>query len=135
MPPRLQASTRIENENGVTQIIQGPTHSDMDGWRAQFIAAFGTSSEKVVSVEMERIANALRRNGKIDAAELDTVIAILSGQQPKDELEAMIVCQLAVTHALTMRLPARALCTGSIPQKRLPNAVRAWLRSMRTQIE
>ena len=52
---------------------------------------------------MERIANALRRNGKIDPAELDTVIAIVSGQQPKNELEAMVICQMAVTHALTMR--------------------------------
>jgi hypothetical protein len=31
------------------------------------------------------------------------VIAILSGQQPKNELEAMVICQMAVTHALTMR--------------------------------
>jgi hypothetical protein len=52
---------------------------------------------------LERIANALRRNGKIDPAELDTVIAIVSGQRPKNELEAMVICQMAVTHALTMR--------------------------------
>ena len=31
------------------------------------------------------------------------MIAIVSGQQPKDELEAMVICQMAVTHALTMR--------------------------------
>ena len=35
--------------------------------------------------------------------ELDTVIAIISGQQPKNELEAMVISQMAVTHALTMR--------------------------------
>jgi len=40
---------------------------------------------------------------KIDAAELDSVIAIVSGQRPKNELEAMVICQMAVTHALTMR--------------------------------
>jgi hypothetical protein len=44
-----------------------------------------------------------QRDGTIDPAELDTVIAIVSGQQPKDELEAMTICQMAVTHALTMR--------------------------------
>ena len=31
------------------------------------------------------------------------MIAIVSGQQPKNELEAMVICQMAVTHALTMR--------------------------------
>jgi len=104
IPPRFEVGTRIENENGVTQILQCPKHSDQDGWRAQFMAAFGTSSEKVVAVEAERVAKALRqKDGKIDPAELDAVIAILSGQQPKNELEAMVICQMAVTHALTMR--------------------------------
>ncbi|HXB77517.1 MAG TPA: hypothetical protein VNX23_08975 [Bradyrhizobium sp.] len=104
MPPRFEVGTRIKSENGVTQVLQGPKHFDLEGWRAQFMVAFGTSSETVVQVEVQRIAGALRqRDGKIDPAELDTVIAIVSGQQPKNELEAMVVSQMAVTHALTMR--------------------------------
>ena len=68
------------------------------------MSAFGTTSETVAHVEVERIAKALRqRDGTIDPAELDTVIAIVSGQQPKNELEAMAIAQMAVTHALTMR--------------------------------
>jgi hypothetical protein len=104
MPPRFDVGTKIKTEGGTTQIIQGPRHCDMEGWRAQFMAAFGTTSETVVGVEMQRFAKALRRtDGTLDPAELDTVIAIVSGQQPKNELEAMIVSQMAVTHALTMR--------------------------------
>jgi hypothetical protein len=117
MPPRFEAGTRIENENGVTQIIQGPRHSDIDGWRAQFTSAFGTLSETVVHVEVQRIADALRRNGKVDPAELDTVIAIISGQQPKNELEAMIISQMAVTHALTMRSFGNLNRSSSIQQQ------------------
>jgi len=104
MPPRFEVGTEIKSENGVTQILHGPKHSDMEGWRAQFMAALGTPSKTVVGVELERIAKALRqRDGTIDPAEMDTVIAIVSGQRPKNELEAMVVCQMAVTHALTMR--------------------------------
>jgi hypothetical protein len=104
MPPRFDVGKKIKTENGATQILQGPKHSDMDGWRFQFMAAFGTSSETVLHVEVERIAKALRqKDGTIDPAELDTVIAIVSGQRPKNELEAMIICQMAVTHALTIR--------------------------------
>lgn len=85
MPPRFEVGTKIETKNGVTQILQGPKHFDLEGWHAQFMAAFGTSSETVVKVEVRRIAGALRqRDGKIDPAELDTVIAIVSGQQPKN---------------------------------------------------
>src|SRR6516225_11689786 len=99
MPPRFDIGTQIKSENGVTQIIEGPRHSDMDGWRARLMAAFGTTSATVAQVEVERIAKALRqRDGTIDPAELDTVIAIVSGQQPKNELEAMTICQMAVAH-------------------------------------
>jgi hypothetical protein len=101
MQPRFDAGTKIMTEDGVTQIHQGPKHSD--GWKAQLMAAFGTTNETVVEVEVERIARALRRDGKIDPAELDAVIAMVSGQRPKNELEAMIVAQMAVTHALLMR--------------------------------
>jgi hypothetical protein len=104
MSPRFEVDTQIKDESGLTQIIQGPKHFDLEGWRTQLLAAFGTSSTTVAGVEMERIARALRqRDGTINPAELDTVIAIVSGQQPKNELEAMVVCQMAVTHALTMR--------------------------------
>src|SRR6516225_9704448 len=118
MPPRFDIGTQIKSENGVTQIIEGPRHSDMDGWRAQLMAAFGTTSETVAHVEVERIAKALRqRDGTIDPAELDTVIAIVSGQQPKDELEAMTICQMAVTHALTMRSFGNLNRSSSIQQQ------------------
>jgi hypothetical protein len=104
MEPRFDAGTKIKSEDGATQILQGPKHSDMDGWKAQLMAAFGTTNETVVKVEMERLAKALRqRDGTIDPAELDAVIAIVSGQRPKNELEAMIVSQMAITHALIMR--------------------------------
>jgi hypothetical protein len=118
MPPRFDVGTKIETKNGVTQILQGPKHSDLDGWRAQFMAALGTSSTTVVGVELERIARALRqRDGTINPAELDTVIAIVSGQRPKNELEAMVVCQIAVTHALTMRSFGNLNRSDSIQQQ------------------
>jgi|SRR6516164_3243638 len=71
MPPRFEVGTKIESENGATQILQGPKHSDLDGWRTQFMAAFGTTSETVVGVEIQRLAKALRhRDGTLDPAEL-----------------------------------------------------------------
>jgi hypothetical protein len=96
--------TEIKTEGGVNKILLGPNHSDMEGWRAQLMAAFGTSSETAARVEAQRIANALgQSDGTINLAELDTVIAVISGQRPRNEIEAMIVSQMAVTHALTMR--------------------------------
>jgi hypothetical protein len=117
MPPRFEAGTRIENKNGAAQIIQLPSHSEIGGWYAQLVAAFGTTSIKVAHVEVARIAKVLQRDGKIDPAEIDTVIAILSGQQPKNELEAMVICQMAVTHVLTMRSLGNLNRSSSIQQQ------------------
>src|SRR5690242_7903925 len=79
MAPRFEAATKVETKNGATQIRQGPKHSDLDGWRVQFMVAFGTTSATVVNIELERIAKALRRkDGTLDPSELDTVIAIVS---------------------------------------------------------
>jgi hypothetical protein len=118
MQPRFDAGTKIKTENGATQILQGPKHSDMDGWKAQLMAAFGATNETVVKVEMERIAKALRqRDGTIDPAELDAVIAIVSGQRPKNELEAMIVSQMGVTHALIMRTLGKLSRSDNIQQQ------------------
>ena len=45
------------------------------------------------------------------------MIAIVSGQRPKNELEAMVVCQMAVTHALTMRSFGNLNRSNSIQQQ------------------
>ncbi len=99
MPSRFEAGTRTKQNTVQLKLFRGRSIPIWTAGGAQFMAALGTSSTTVVNVELERIGKALLKDGKIDPAELDAVIAIISGQQPKNELEAMVVCQMAVTRA------------------------------------
>jgi hypothetical protein len=47
MPPRFDMGAQVKTEKVATQILLGASHSDKDGWRAQLMMAFGTSSEIV----------------------------------------------------------------------------------------
>ena len=95
-------------------------HTDYAGWGVRLQDALGTCSEAFVSEELRRIAAFLRdSDGKVHPQEVDALFAVLDGAKPENEMQAMLVIQIATTHALTMR-SARTLsrCT-EIPQQDL----------------
>jgi hypothetical protein len=47
---------------------------------------------------------------KIDTVAVEAVLAVLDGSEPQNEVEAMLLIQMATTHALAMKL-SRRLCT------------------------
>ena len=85
-----------------------PNHSDHAGWLARLQDAFGTRGTAFATVELNRLLNASRlSDGAIDLARMNGLLAFIDGLKPKSELEAMIACQLAVTHGLSMELLQR----------------------------
>ena len=51
------------------------------------------------TVELDRLVKACQlSDGKIDKVRLNGLIAFVDGVKPRTELEAMIACQLALTH-------------------------------------
>jgi len=59
------------------------------------------------------------RAGIIDARAVNAVLAVVDGLKPQNEIEAMLVLQMATTHALTMKFSARLYrgATETIPQQ------------------
>ena len=56
-------------------------------------------------------------DGTVAAQEVDAFFAVLDGAKPENEIQAMLVIQMATTHALVMR-SARALSRSTeIPQQ------------------
>src|SRR5262249_44591074 len=53
------------------------------------------------------------RDGGIDLRAGNAALAVIDGVKPQNEIEAMLVAQMAVTHALTMKFSAR-LYSGNI---------------------
>lgn len=79
-------------------------HSDQDGYAARLHEAFGTCSSAFLNAEIERIVKVLSdAQGNVDVQSVDAAFAVLATQAPKDEIEAMLIIQMAITHALSMK--------------------------------
>jgi hypothetical protein len=135
-PPRVTINIK-QPENGPIEI--SPTHSDALGWQICLTNALGTNSHQFVDIELGRLLNVFRdREGKVDARAVNAALAVIDGLKPKNEIEAMLALQMAVTHGLAMKFSAR-LYSGkieTIPQQdSAALALSRLQRAFTTQIE
>jgi hypothetical protein len=61
-----------------------------------FLAAFGTTEPAVAEALYQQLINALRSGQLLDAATANLALALLHRIAPKDEIEAMLACQMIV---------------------------------------
>jgi hypothetical protein len=90
---------------------------------------FGTRSADFFETELQRLLRMFRN--KDGTVAVEAVVAVLDGSEPSNEVEAMLLIQMATTHALTMKLArqgARFDRTARIPCTRRP-ADRLWRRA------
>ena len=111
----IPTRTNIKNPRPNVSKMFSP-HSDAGGWQAQLEAALGTHSWEFLSTELGRICEVLKgRDGTFDPKHIDAVFAILTSAKPANEIEAMLVVQMAVTHAMTMRYAGYLNRNSEIP--------------------
>ena len=83
----------------------GPSHSDHRAWQETMLDAFGTTSLDFMSSELKRL-DSVHRNGNepySNKQDLNAALAAIAGAKPENEIESMLVAQMATTHALAMR--------------------------------
>ena len=99
-------------------MVMNNPHADGRGWEVRLQNALGTRSTDFVDAEVRRISGVLQTSdGKVDPIEMDAVFAVLDGAEPQNEIEAMLVTQMAVTHALAMRSARNWMRSKEIPQQ------------------
>src|SRR5262249_60519776 len=81
--------------------------------------ALGTTALSFVDAELNRILQIFRnkQDGKIDAVSVNAVLAILDGARQENEIEGMLVLQMAVTHALAMKVAGNLSRVEATPQQ------------------
>jgi hypothetical protein len=124
-------------QEGKNRVASASSHSDQDGWRDRLYNAFGTRSQDFLDAELKRILAMFRgKDGKIDTVAVEAVLAVLDGSEPQNEIEAMLVIQMATTHALTMKLSRRLATVDTIEQNDSASVTLARLqRAFTTQVE
>jgi len=115
---RPRVSLKLAQKEGAGSTLEiRPRHSDGEGWGARIRDAFGTASLDFAESELGKIANALApRNGSISQETANALLAVIDGARPRDEVEAMLVGQMAVTHAFALHLMGRAKRVEEIQQ-------------------
>lgn len=113
-PPHV--NLKANREDGIVKVELGPSHNDLAGWSARIMDALGTRSTDFANTEVERMLAAMvPRDGLPSETQLNAAVAVVSGAQPRNEIEAMLASQMAVTHALAMDLIGRAKQSPTVP--------------------
>jgi hypothetical protein len=113
-PPEI--NLKAEQTNGRVLVEFGPSHSDHQGWSARILDAMGTRSSEFANAELERMLAAMQpQEGLPKVMHLNAALAVVSGVSPRNELEAMLASQMAVTHALAMDMLGRTKQSPTVP--------------------
>ena len=80
-----------------------------EAWGTQFLAAFGTTELTVAEALYQQLLNALCPGQVLDTSTANLALALLHRIALKDEIEAMLGCQMIVAHVAAMDASRRAL--------------------------
>lgn len=85
-----------------------PSNGSGKVWWAQLKDALGTQFSDFVNASLIQLTAAARLpGGSICPIAMNSALALIRGQKPKDEVEAAIAMQMACAHGATMMLLAR----------------------------
>jgi hypothetical protein len=86
--------------------VLGLPHTDEAGWQTQMKAAFGTASGAFVDAEILRLLAALRatRDDLPLETKVNAALAVIAGVAPRNEVEALLAVQMALTHIAAVRM-------------------------------
>jgi hypothetical protein len=82
----------------------------LDEFRIRFVGAFGTAEQIIAEVLFQQVVTAIHPDPAkpLDAETANFVLALLHRIGPKDELEAMLACEMIVAHVAAMDASRRA---------------------------
>ncbi len=69
--------------------------------------AFGTTNERFSSALVTQLANITSMGGKVDGHKLNGAVAMVTGINPNDEVEAMLASQMTAVHNATISAATR----------------------------
>jgi hypothetical protein len=123
--PLLKVS---EDNNGKIQIV--PDHADLAVAVALLMEAFATTDPCFALALINQLSYAGSYGRKVNETELNFMLSVVKGAQPKDQMEAMLAAQMAAVHIAMMTFARRLALVETIPQQ--DSAERAFNKLART---
>jgi hypothetical protein len=136
-PPRLKIVDQSRDETGQRTAKVMRDHPDKDAWFSVYLQAFGTVSDDLANMLTEQIAASYpAARGAADPGILNAVLAVLHGIQPRDEIEALLVSQMIMTHMNVAKAFNRQAAATTIEgHDSYGNIATKMMRTFTTQVE
>jgi len=122
--PRL----KVEKKGSASQVALDHTHPETGS--ILLMAAVGTSSADFLQSLICQLVNAGSKGPAADEDVANFMLAVVTGIEPRDEVEAMLASQMAAVHMATMTFARRLNHIDNIPQQ--DSAERAFNKLART---
>jgi hypothetical protein len=102
-----------------------PDHADVP-----VLKAFGTQSWDFMKGLIRQLAGAGSKGGELKKRDLHFLLSVINQAEPRDQLEAMLVAQMAAVHMHAMNFAQQLNCVQTINQQ--DSAERAFTKLTRT---
>lgn len=107
-----------------------PDHSDLRTGTFLLMDAMGTTNLNFLNGIVSELINASTKGKDPDVEKLNYMLSIVTGIEPRDQMEAMLAAQMAAVHSQMMTFARRLNHTETIPQQ--DSAERAFNKLART---
>lgn len=114
--PAPRVTVRAAGTAPTVELTPDPAEN-LGVWRARFLRALGTAEPKIAEALIQQVIDVLHTDPKkpFESATANLVLALLHRIAPKDELEAMLACQMIVSHVAALDASRRALHVEQTP--------------------
>ena len=79
--------------------------------------ALGSSDSDFLNVILKQLANASAKGGHVDEEDLNFMVSVVKGIEPRDQIETMLAAQMAGIHNTIMTFTRRLANAENIPEQ------------------
>lgn len=119
---------KVVVKNGVADVSLD--HTDRATGSVLLAEALGSTDWDFVVGLQRQLVNAAKSGPNVDESEVNFLLSVIKDIKPRDQLEAMLAAQMAVTHEAIMTFARRLANVENIPQQ--DSAERAFNKLTRT---
>src|SRR4029453_2161679 len=133
---RKEKTPRVKVAETKGKKVVSLDHPNQAYGHALLMKALATDDVDFPDEILAQLASASMHDGKVYDRELNFMVAVVKGIQPRDQLETMLAVQMAAVHSLTMNMVCRLNGSFLLPQLEITErAVSKLARTFALQIE
>jgi hypothetical protein len=133
---RKEKTPRVKVAETKGKKVLSLDHPNQAYGHALLMKALATDDVDFPDEILAQLAIASVHDGKVYDRELNFMVAVVKGIQPRDQLETMLAVQMAAVHSLTMNMVCRLNASFLLPQLEITErAVNRLARTFALQME